>query len=40
MAEVEDIEPEGEKNTTSHDTLGKNKISFNEVSAKAIQLLN
>ena len=34
------IEPEGEKDTTSHDTLGKNKISFNEVSAKAIQLLN
>ena len=34
------IEPEGEKDTTTHDTLGKNKISFNEVSAKAIQLLN
>ena len=34
------IEPEGKKDTTSHDTLGKNKISFNEVSAKAIQLLN
>ena len=34
------IEPEGEKDTTSHDTLGKNRVSFNEVSAKAIQLLN
>ncbi len=34
------IEPEGEKDTTSHDTLGKSRISFNEVSAKAIQLLN
>ena len=34
------IEPEGEKDSTSHDTLGKNRISFNEVSAKAIQLLN
>ena len=34
------IEPEGEKDTTSHDTLGKDKISFNEVLAKAFQLLN
>ena len=34
------IEPEGEKDTTSHDTLGKDKISFNEVLVKAIQLLN
>ena len=34
------IEPEGEKDTTSHDTLGKDKISFNEVLAKAFHLLN
>ena len=34
------IEPEGEKDTTSHDTLGKDKISFNEVLTKAFQLLN
>ena len=34
------IEPEGEKDTTSHDTLGKDKISFNEVLTTAIQLLS
>ena len=34
------IEPDGEKDTTTHDTLGKNKISFNKVLAEAIKLLN
>ena len=34
------IEPEGEKDTTTHDTLGKDKIAFNEVLDKAFQLLN
>jgi len=34
------IEPEGEENTTTHDTLGKNKISFNKVLDEAIRLLN
>tara|TARA_X000001036_G_scaffold404541_1_gene411901 strand:+ start:326 stop:1246 length:921 start_codon:yes stop_codon:yes gene_type:complete len=33
------IEPEGEENTTTHDTLGKDKISFKKVFAKAVQLL-
>ena len=34
------IEPEGEKNTTSHDTLGKDKISFKKVLDTAFKLLN
>jgi len=34
------IEPEGENDTTTHDTLGKDKISFNKVLAEAIKLLN
>ena len=34
------IEPVGEKNTTTHDTLGKDKISFDEVYKKSIEMLN
>ena len=34
------VEPEGEKNTTTHDTLGKDKIAFNKVLAEAFKLLN
>ena len=34
------VEPEGEKDTTTHDTLGKDKISFDEVYEKAIEMLN
>jgi len=34
------IEPEGEKDSTVHDTLGKDKISFQKVLAKASQMLN
>ena len=34
------IEPKGEKDTTGHNTLGKDNISFNEVLTKAIHLLN
>ena len=35
------IEPEGiTKGTTSHDTLGKDKISFDEVYNQSIQILN
>ena len=34
------VEPEGEKDTTSHNTLGKDKVSFNKVLAKAFKLLN
>ena len=34
------IEPEGERNTTTHDTLGKDKISFEEVLSQSIKLLN
>ncbi len=33
------IEPEGEKNTTTHNTLGKDKISFEEVLSKSNQIL-
>jgi len=33
------VEPEGEKNTTTHDTMGKDKISFEEVLSKANQIL-
>ena len=34
------IEPEGEKDSTVHDTLGKDKISFQRVLAKASRMLN
>ena len=34
------IEPEGEKDSTKHDTLGKDRISFNEVLSEAIKLIN
>ena len=34
------VEPEGEKNSTTHDTLGKDKISFDKVLIKANELLN
>ena len=34
------IEPKGEKDSTVHNTLGKNKISFSEVLDKANKLLN
>ena len=35
------IVPEGEKEeTTTHDTLGKDKISFEKVFTKAVDLLN
>ena len=33
------VEPEGEKNTTTHDTMGKDKISFEDVLSKANQIL-
>ena len=39
-ARMSTIEPEGEMDTTTHDTLGKDKISYKEVLTKAIQLLN
>ena len=34
------IEPVGEKDTTTHDTLGKDKISFDEVYEKSIEMLD
>jgi len=34
------LEPEGEDGTTTHDTLGKDKISFEKVLAEATKLLN
>ena len=34
------VEPEGEKDSTKHDTLGKDKISFKEVLSEALKLLN
>ena len=34
------IEPEGENDSTTHDTLGKDKISFDSVLSEAIKLLN
>ena len=34
------IEPEGEKDSTVHDTLGKDKISFQKVLAKASRMLD
>ena len=33
------VEPLGEKDTTTHDTLGKDKISFDEVYDKSIKML-
>ena len=37
---MEVIEPVGQKNSTVHDTLGGDKISFEEVLAKATSMLN
>ena len=38
---IEIIVPEGEtEKTTTHDTLGKDKISFEKVFKKSIELLN
>ena len=37
---MEVIEPVGEKNSTKHDTLGSEKISFDEVLDKANSILN
>ena len=37
---MEVIEPVGEKNTTVHDTLGSDRISFDEVLAKSNSMLN
>ena len=34
------VEPEGEKDSTTHDTLGKDKISFKEVLVRANEILN
>jgi len=34
------VEPEGEKDSTKHDTLGKDRISFKEVLSEALKLLN
>ena len=34
------LEPEGEDGTTTHDTLGKDKISFEKVLAEATKLLS
>jgi len=34
------VEPEGEKDSTTHDTLGKDKISFKKVLAEALKLLD
>ena len=34
------IEPDGEKNSTKHDTLGKDKISFTKVLSETLKLLN
>ena len=33
------IEPEGEKDSTTHDTLGKDKISFEKVLSNTLELL-
>ena len=37
---MEVIEPVGEKNTTVHDTLGSDRISFDEVLAKLFNVVN
>ena len=34
------VEPEGEKDSTAHDTLGKDKISYDEVLTKTLELIN
>ncbi len=34
------VEPEGKKETTTHDTLGKDRISFDEVFLESIKLLS
>ena len=34
------VEPEGEKDSTTHDTLGTNKISYDEVLTKTLELIN
>ena len=34
------VEPRGEENTTAHDTMGKDKISFEEVLSKANEILS
>ena len=34
------VEPEGEKDSTKHDTLGKDRISFKEVLSETLKLLN
>ena len=34
------VEPEGEKDSTKHDTLGKDKISFKKVLSESLKLLN
>ena len=34
------VEPEGEKDSTTHDTLGKDKISYDEVLTKTLELIN
>ncbi len=34
------VEPEGEKDSTKHDTLGKDRISFKKVLSEALKLLN
>ena len=34
------VEPVGEKNSTVHNTLGKDSISFDEVLTKAKKILN
>tara|TARA_B100000401_G_scaffold318975_1_gene220548 strand:- start:69 stop:989 length:921 start_codon:yes stop_codon:yes gene_type:complete len=34
------VEPEGEKDSTKHDTLGKDRVSLNAVISEAIKLLN
>ena len=39
-SKIKIIEPEGENNSTTHNTLGKDRISFDEVLFKAKELLN
>ena len=34
------VEPQGEKDSTTHDTLGKDKISIDTVLSEALKLLN
>ena len=34
------VEPQGEKDSTTHNTLGKDKISFKEVLNKANEILD